>query len=309
MKFTYNKNRDRSALTLIELLVSTAILSMMILLFSMVLNSTQKVTSTAHATMRGNAAAAAIADAIRKDFARITRNGFLCIRQQVSTMPVSPATIFFTTSGPSPSVTGPEVGPGMIVSYGIDTNGTLWRRGWILDPVGTSPDVFQMSASELYASSGPTLQLTISSLSNDVQTNGLEPIPVPGELDGIDRQWQILALNCSDLSITWADGSDYYGAGPAGNTNDGHVDWYGIRPDAFPAIYDANDVQAQGTPAGSGITALNTPELTTSPYDALWTRDGQAPWPQAIKISFVIIDPDMPEQLQGQRYEVICPIN
>ena len=130
----------KKAMTLIELLVSIAILSIVIVIFGSVLSSAQQVSSASQAMMRTNTKAAAISEIIRADLRKVTQNGFLCITEDAVGRP----RLIFTTAGVSPSALGPEVGTGMIVCYGqannqgVDpasdnsTDDVIWRQGWIL---------------------------------------------------------------------------------------------------------------------------------------------------------------------------------
>ena len=323
MKFTDKIRRDRPGMTLIELLVSTAILSLMLMLFSMVLNSTQKVTSTSHATMRANAAAAGIADAIRKDFARITKNGFLCITQTADGSPV----LMFTTSGITASVTSNNVATEAVVMLGLCPNTAtanpndrvLWTKRMLLDPItpdSPGDDIWEDAGFQAVAS-----RVTLNGLITNVGATGIVDIEVPPitilgapgidvstELAAYSRLWQVLAIDCEGLSIMWTDGSD---------TNaDGQMDWYGIihRFDNTltpPSVYEV-EAQAplliwRGRGASQTDFEFNWALPGPAAYRTIWFRRDQN-WPSAIKISFVIKDPDMPEQLQNKRYEVICPI-
>ena len=132
--------RRPPGMTLIELLVSIAILSMIILIFSMILSRSQALVSTSQAAMRGNAAAAAIAETIRSDIRRVTQNGFLCITQAADKTPI----LIMTTAGPTDSVRSPGVGgTAAIVIYGIvkpagSSDYILYRRSLLL--TGTTAD-------------------------------------------------------------------------------------------------------------------------------------------------------------------------
>ncbi len=316
MNFTYNKNRDRSALTLIELLVSTAILSMMVLLFSLVLNATQKVTSAAHATMRGNAAAAAIADAIRKDFARITRNGFLCITQTAAS---SSPVLMFTTSGTTSSVLSDNVATEAVVMLGLCPNtatangNVLWAKRMLLDTSATAlTDDDIWTSYNFFDIQAETNRAGVNTRITNAPGTGLDQeiplgIEVSSELDAAAGLWQVLAVDCEGLSIMWTDGSDGNG--------DGHMDWYGIvsqynsaaMPPAYEYVIETPRAWATRN-ATSGSPEFDGAPTSPAFYRALWSRD-RAIWPSAVKISFVITDPDMPEQVRDQRYEVICPIN
>ena len=306
-------NRSRSGMTLIELLVSTAILSLMIMLFSMVLNSSQKVASMSHATMRANQAAAAISDTIRKDVQRITQNGFLAVRLNVA----GQAFLLFTTAGASPSVTGSEVGTGTVATYGFEPDpsdpprGTLWRRDWVLyrtTDTGTAnsaqQDVIDLDPTQILTRTsdiGPTEILVRDLLQNPFLTISSPPTPAD-----VQNNWQILARNISEVSFMWTDGQDMIGGGALGDQPDGNIDWYGIVPG------DPNGYLEKG-----GVLF----EDVTTGYKANWCRVDQNEWPVAIKISFKLYDDAMPEEFTGintegkqtaaaggVRYEIICPI-
>ena len=71
----------RRGLTLMELLVSVAIISGMIAGFSLIVVQSEKLVKTSTATIRANQAAASIAHIIREDLSRLTMNGFLAVNQ------------------------------------------------------------------------------------------------------------------------------------------------------------------------------------------------------------------------------------
>jgi len=292
----------RKGMTLIELLVSVAVLVIMILMFATILHDSQQVVSTSQLTMQANAQAAAIAEVIRNDIRRITKEGFLYIGQRhIDGTPF----IGFTTAGVSPSSQTDAIGTGTVVLYALTPNASgnggriLRRRAWILDPEATG-DLKDVKAVDLTVIISGSLQGP--GLVSTLDLNGLDTdtVQYPAALDQMDQLWQCLTTDCNTLSITWTDGQ----VDPATN----ETGWYGVyaKGDQYVA-YGRDPQETQG-----------------ATYKAFWTRHDQNNWPKAIRIRFTLAgtgssmaqkmgesgikQTDVQGQPDEKVYEVICPI-
>ncbi|MDY6913528.1 MAG: prepilin-type N-terminal cleavage/methylation domain-containing protein [Planctomycetota bacterium] len=263
---------SRRGLTLMELLVSIAILVIMILGFSRVLSQSQRVTSTATAAMRSNASAAAIVDVIRNDIRMATQNGFLCIAtKDLAGTPVP--VLIVTKAGVSPSKTGSDVGTGSFVCLSLaansatSTNDILWHPEWILASSGSAGDVWSgVDLATLQTYSLADIEHLVDDIVDEDQSVTLS-VPA-SSLAELGNLWHVLTTDCSDLTIEWTDGD-----APSGN-----LEWY-------------HKDNVSGEPFENGTSG--------STYRALWTKDDQTNWPKAIKINF---------EIDGLEYEVICPV-
>jgi len=331
-------------MTLIELLVAVAVLSIMILMFAMILNDAQKVVASSNQAMRANAKAAAIAETIRSDVRRITQNGFLCITEHPGDQPQ----IIFTTAGVSSSVKSDVMGTAEVVAYGLcdnpaaadPNNKVLWRKAWVLNYNADISDI--PDPHDIWNQHDLTeLQKLWRGQINDLITNEfLAPPNKPEQLsvsagvglDNIEALWQCLTDDCTGLSIMWTDG--------LGDPDDPNaLGWYGLQERPDGSTYRSKE----------GVTPTNNydghMEFLTgngdSKYRVLCTRhwvDGPLPddpanttgvpiWPKAIRIRFTLAggEGSLGEELQDtglgapdefgrpdaemQRvYEVICPV-
>ncbi len=316
-------------LTLIELLVAVAIVAIMIMVFGQILNSSQSAVSNSQTTMRTCAAAAAIEKVIRDDLRKVTQNGFLCITQN----PVdgSPRLIA-VTSGVTPSKKTADIGNGGIVCLGLCNNhmsnnnvinpaNILYHQAWVLFGTGgptigsdilgydlesivklprsdTTPGLNDMNdlASFIGLGWAPSTSYTANS-SIKIPTN---------DTNDINALWQVLASQCTNLSIMWTDGSVsdgsnnlcWYGIPAIGNTVGKPA--AGANPDDnyWKSItFDPNDPSQIEFTAGTNI------------YRALWTKENQSNWPKAIRIRFTLADPALlGEGISAREYEIICPV-
>jgi prepilin-type N-terminal cleavage/methylation domain-containing protein len=92
--------RRQGGMTLIEMLVSTAILAMMVLLVNMLLVSSRRTIMTAQATIRSNASARALIDVLRRNLMAANKNGFMAIMRTPLPPPYRPRDyLIFTTAG------------------------------------------------------------------------------------------------------------------------------------------------------------------------------------------------------------------
>ena len=167
-------------LTLVELMVASAIIAMMILWVGGVLSGLGKLVSGSQATIRANETASAIGYVAASDTRRVGQNGFLCITQAADGTPQ----LFVFSFGPTPSATGltpnavallgtatqtPPASPGNAAlscmgecdntgmgSGSSDTSGhgsIVWHATWIPNPAAGQSD----ANANLYDSSTPTI--------------------------------------------------------------------------------------------------------------------------------------------------------
>ncbi|MFP4214396.1 MAG: type II secretion system protein J [Phycisphaerae bacterium] len=277
-------------LTLIELLVAVAILAMLILSFSMILSTSQRVVTASNSHMRKNTTATALSQILRADLRRVTQSGFMCIAETSSG-----DMLILTQAGLAESVTSPNTGGGSVVTIGLcDTDGmdeqTLFRQGWVLNDRGLSDgDMQNWDLSELTVlpredpGGGGTNSVDEYVEYAIGQAPSSVTIPIQQQAD-LHELWQALAPGCTELKIRWTDGT---------RDSDG-LKWYGPGS-------EANDPDIEYT-VGS----------TDEHYRALWTNENQTNWPVAVKLTFTLKDVALPDadraESEGNEYEVICTI-
>jgi type II secretory pathway pseudopilin PulG len=286
-------------MTLVEMLVSITVLTVMILAFSSIMVQSQRFISIAQASRRSHALAASIGRVVRRDLRRASQNGFLAIASDGTPLMV------LTAAGISHSivVAGPPEdtsGTGSLICYGECPNKAtdrsdkvLWRPEYILVGGETATkDILNYSFADIQSN----VYDTARSICQAVSQGRPSRIAVPPEsLDDIDELWQVLAAGCSDLSITWTDGTVEEG-GP--DQYDLH--WYGVDRDGGNVVIkrDPGPQDPNGPPDGFD-------------YFKHWDHTNQAEWPKAIKIRFRITDKNLPKNAFGVRafdYEVVCNI-
>lgn len=276
-------------MTLIELMVAVALLSIMILCFGKIVAESRKLVGVSQATMRANNMAMAIDQSLRDDIRRASQFGFLYIG--VNPRPVSgsnPAILICGSVGPSQSVTAnaSTISNCKVVAYSLcptlpaSSTGILWKAGFVL--TGTSAPT---TTSDTWGNLDQ-YQLQVST-TNAIKTNvvdmiapafgGYQPANLPASPDTLTavlESWKYMATNCTEMEIAWTDGT--------ASATPGALKWY--------------------------------PHTTSM----IWTKDkddnGVWPygvWPKAVRVRFTITDPGMPAGLAstGNKYEVICPVS
>lgn len=186
-------------MTLMEVMVSVAILAGMILAFNIILSQSQRVVSGTQRSIRANSAGMAIAQVIRRDVASITKNGFLYIGNN---------TMAFTTAGVSESVTGTAQADASLICYQL-VGSTFCRRGLLLTrSPGTSEDVWAKDLAEIQSMDPGGIPGLVSSIPTAFQ----DRIPVVPPTNGtqVRNLWQVLTHNVAGLTINSIGG----GAGP-----------------------------------------------------------------------------------------------
>ncbi len=255
-------------LTLTELLVAVAVLAVIIVTFSSILAQANRVVSTGQQTMRANAAAAALDQSIRKDFRRMTHNGFLRITGNPGNQ-----RLYFATAGPARSVTGGPVGTASIIGYGICDNPNggriLWRGEWILSREEGQSGNFSVSSYEdvLRGDLADIQRMTygeIDSLVDDDIDGSLAPASLtvpPQHLHDIGDLWMVLREDVEELEISYATGER-----------------------------DGGD------------------ELIWETDSGLWTRHNLDEWPKAVRIRIRLAEELLPAGSAPMTYEFTLPV-
>jgi hypothetical protein len=281
-------------------MVAVAILAVIIVTFSIILSQTQRVVSTGQQAMRANATAAAVEQAIRKDFRRLSHNGFLFIYGQEDRMQC-----WLATAGPVQSMTADSTaahvrGTGAIIGYGLCDNpaaddpntDVLWRAGYVLsrEPDDLPPewatfhagtkDVVQADFADIQRRSWATL---LTKLVEGVVLDEYLPeertVP-PQTLEDIEDLWVVLRQDVKTFQVAWTDGTCDAG---------GNLEWY--TPDhPMPGSQPWED--------------------ESDPYGVLWTRQNPTcdAWPLAVRIRFTLSEALFPSGVTPLEYEVILRV-
>ncbi|MGC9454196.1 MAG: PulJ/GspJ family protein [Phycisphaerae bacterium] len=265
---TVLRNRRRG-LTLAELMVSVAVLSVIAVTFTTILSQSQRVVSMSQQTMRANANAAAIAQTIQKDFRRLTHNGFLRIAG-----PRDDQRLYLVCAGPSRSVTGGPMGTGSIVSYGLcdNPNGNgkvLYRTAWVLHREDTDPpdferhndypDVIRADLADVQRLGHLGMRDLIDDELEELYPRSLA-VP-PGDLDEINDLWMVLTDNVEEVEFAFTTGE---------TDGDGELEW---------------------------ISGAN-----------LWTSEDLENWPQAFRIRLQLTEELLPAGAAPLTYELVVPV-
>jgi len=292
-------------MTLVEMLVSIAVLAVMVLAFSSIMVQSEQFVSLAQSSRRSHALAAAIGRVVRRDLRRISQNGCLAItRASANSTPL----LIFTAAGATYSATDANAcGTGSLVCYGQCNNqgtggGILWRAAYVLADnrnQAQEKDVLPFGMTQLQAKTRAQIHTSVVDAIATLHQRASSSLQVPPTtLDRVNDLWQVLATGCSGLSITWTDGR----VADADNPNDLNLNWYGIDPSPQAAVNprraDLEDIEDPNNYGGAS-------------YRALWTNENQRNWPRAIKIRFRITNVNLPVDYRGARsmdYEVIANI-
>lgn len=260
----------RAGLTLAELMVSVAVLSVILVTFSTIVSQSQRVVSTSQRTMRANATAAAIAQTIQKDFRRLTHNGFLRI-----TGFSDDQRLYLVSAGPARSVTGGPMGTGSIIAYGLcdNPNGegkVLYRVAWVLhreegesatyEPISDDhPDVLRADLADVQRLTAVGMRDLIDQEMEDRYPRSLA---VPAEnLGQIEDLWMVLREGVDEVDFAYTYGEV--------NSND-ELEWV------------------------SGAR--------------LWTRHNLNEWPDAFRIRFTMLEELLPAGSAPLTYELVIPV-
>lgn len=259
----------RRGLTLAELMVAVAVLSIIMVTFASILAQANRVVSTGQRTMRANAAAASLDQAIRKDFRRMSHNGFLRITGHEGEQ-----RLYFVAAGPSRSVNGGGAGTASVIGYGICDNPlgdqVLWRAQWVLrrDDAETAnfqqlssdvPDVLQGDLADIQRMSETGMRDFIDSEIEPLYPRSLT-VP-PQTLGQMDDLWMVMRENVEEVEFAYTTGS---------RDGSGNLEWQeGART---------------------------------------WTRHDLDDWPKAVRIRIRMTEGILPEGTAPPTYEFILPV-
>ena len=180
--------------TLMELMVSVAIISMILLAFGGLLSQSERAVTKSERLMRSNAAASAISRLVRSDIRKITKNGFLR---------VSDSTLAMVIAGETQSVfDGTKTGDGAIIVYGRHgASNVLYRKVIILSKgSGTGiVDCLDKSLAELQVMGSDEMKTLIDGLTAAPSDMAYPPVSLTQVRD---TSWMVLAGDCTGLSVT-----------------------------------------------------------------------------------------------------------
>lgn len=193
--------------TILEMMVTVAILSMIIASFSVVILQCNRMVTTAQRIMRANAKIGAISQLLRKDIQRITKGGIMVIRRSGTG-----AVMLLTTGEPMTTTRSATDCLGSYVVWGQKTNladptsNVLWRPeyGFTTARALGMDDVIGTSLAEVQAYSRGQASTGASSAIGKGANNLYYPAENLSQIDGL---WQIVSGGCSELEIKWTDGS------------------------------------------------------------------------------------------------------
>jgi len=199
----------RGGMTLIELMVAVGVMAVMIAGFGTILSQSQRLVVAAQAKMRADSAAAGIEQVIRRDLLRVSQNGFI----SVGAAGGSPALVLLTV-GVSESLIGKRSGSASIVVYGLCDNSitgatgkVFFRKAWVLnDDVsgGKEIDQWDKDMGQIQVMS----QGEMESIKASAISQAPASLKFPAEkIAEIGDLWQVLAGNCTSLSIEYASAS------------------------------------------------------------------------------------------------------
>jgi prepilin-type N-terminal cleavage/methylation domain-containing protein len=315
------------AFTLLELLVTIALLGMMVGIVSNVLTQSSKLVTISETRIRQNNAAYSLAQVFRDFLRKASKNGLLCITDTNSgdTRP----RLILTTVGPTPCMTGTGKGNAAFTILGLVNNNAsfsdanaqlLWMPTYVLNTPGQPATGLDKWNIDFSTFQGLTRQQIDANIVNSYLCTGtpsnnpdLNKIKVPANtLDDVNLLWQVAGTGVSKLSIMWTDGN-------VNPTQPYNVKWYGRdiygnAPNAQDPTWTSRtlptfnlDDAANWQPPTPKVE-YNLGSVGAPVYRALWTQANQNCWPKAIKIRFVFYDSSMPPDLQSASYEVIGTI-
>lgn len=269
------------------MLVAVSVLTVMILSVGQILVQSQRFISVAQRSRRTQAKAFAIAQIIRRDFRRMSKEGFMEMTAN--------GDLVFSTAYPASGINSPVQGDGSIVVYGrrrhekgdgSSNSGThyyVWRKELIcsFDPQVAEGGIHPDYPEQLNVDFTKIQQYGSDPNSNrigdfvSVATNGSLAPPQglklpPESADDFKHLWQVLVGDLKSLDISYPREV----GGVIQRDGRGNIDW------------------------------------VSSP--ARWSHKGQGAWPKAVKFTMVFGDEGagdgitLPKQLR--KYEVICAL-
>lgn len=320
-------------MTLIELLVSTAILAMMILIVNSLLVDSSHTIKVAQATIRANASARALADIMRRDLEKLDPDGFLAITYPANTQ----CHVIFTTAGNYHSLCRSDArANGARVDFGLtydpleaDDGGTpgdlsddlwyriLYRRAILHDPADPDQptavaDQDHQRLANTYYQFDPhspaddlaswLFRFTYGTYDFTLHPNGSTAFPV---MTCSDRpQFSFPVMRLADLNALWPyvlrDVTEFKVQWTHGDRNDDDaIVWHDSdtpQNDSWPTVLPA-DIQANPECIEFNLTQGGS----FNRYCAMWSFWNKGNWPKALRLQFQVGKPPRP-------YEVIVDL-
>ncbi len=297
--------RARGGMTLMELMVSLAILAIMILMANSLLVRSRRTVRLAQEVIRANADVRAVTDCLRADLASLTNEGFLAITYHPDDLPH----LIFTTASTYRSVVATDAAGRNIsanaatIDFGLtaDAYRILWRRARVQAPLeasshddclnwalgGYRANLLQPRSainSSLLIPLAPALPLTAAPAMT---------VPVKSLTDAM-AVWPYLIADVGDLKIQWSDGARYA---------DGRLVWYDRDNPKFADWYRRGaDHQDLNLGEDAPEYNLSGPDANPRLYGAMWTFRKKDNWPKAIRFELGLGDP-------ARSYEVVVALH
>jgi len=199
--------RAAKGFTLLELMVSIAIMSIIMLAFGGLLTQANVVVTEGEKRMRADAAASAISRIIRNDIRKMTKNGFLRLSADKMSM---------VTAGKTQSAFTEQAGDGAIIVYGWHEDAkVLYRKVLILAKDAPTDVDNQVADCLIWNDSGNnrrTLDLAelqimgaelMKEIINQVSDESPDMAYPPRTLSQVTKtMWMVLAGGCTGLEIS-----------------------------------------------------------------------------------------------------------
>ena len=274
-------------LTLIELMVSMAIIVIIVLAVGQIMSSAQKIVSVGQASMRANSKVGALKTAIRDDLRRASKMGFLYIDCPDGVH----ARLAFVTAGPSESIVGGGTGNGAVVLY--------------------APIDYDLKSSD--DPKARVLSRIAYALNNANQ--GFRDNSTPNNLTNLfKKDWDYglgdLAHVQTDFGSQIANAAWLVDKMTNGNGDNVTKGYSTDKMNVYQADLGLADITNDSWKVmTAGVTKV-TVEWTTGPGGGdliwsstpnCWTNANPNDWPKAIRYTITMEDDPQP-------YEVICPV-
>jgi prepilin-type N-terminal cleavage/methylation domain-containing protein len=281
---TAGRRRRRAGLTLMELLVAVAVLSVLVLVFGRILGSTQQAVSIAQWNMQINGQAMALNSLVRSDLRRASTHGFLCMGLRDAPVDGPFPFLMLTTPGTIESSTSDRTATGSLVVYTLapinESGGelALIRQAWVLAGGGSSltpPDGdvwFQHDLSDIMTvdfADEPQRHSVVASFLNGIPDVVHIPPTTPEQINDL---WTVLSTKVQDFHVTWTDGRRHTSSDEDATPQkvESLLRWYG-----HDLGWDFDGTQKAGTAAEY--------EGPNNRYRALWHKNSD-PWPLALRV-------------------------
>lgn len=299
--------------TMIELIVSVAILTLMILGVGFVFKQSSTAVGIAEGNMEIQSALRAGSGVLRDDFRKIAKDGFLCI---VDATPDTPPLLIFTAAGHYQSMTmpGQERNAALLV-YTLakdqavsDENGNaqvalLSRRAHLL--VAEADAVFNLPNGAPVL--GDLLLSNVARIRSETDQNLLGYYVSPLNSNLSPRNQLIEPLNSSPTNFNEVNGLWPY---MIGNVKNVRFEFYdGQRRNNYANPIQPNEAMQWLTAEDAGNRSnydppgVSTGTINGAPY-VLWRHTNPAAWPKAVKAVLTMQDVTGRTQ-KPQVYEII----